>query len=317
MGKVFTENFKYKKATSVLVTVFISGLLTVWGIYSIGNYGIALFILVPVLLGFGSTTLYGIDTKINYKQAINIGLISLLVYSLGLLLFAIEGLICILMAAPFGILFTWVGSSFGFLLTKKASIKTSASSLVLLITLYPVLSFVEKNNKPSLSSVKTSIEIKADRNTVWNSLIEFPSLDEPSELIFRAGIAYPTDAQIQGRGVGAVRYCNFTTGGFVEPITIWDEPNLLKFSVVEQPKPLQEISFWDINAPHLHDYFVSKEGQFKLTTLDNGNTLLEGTTWYYHNIRPEFYWRPWSNYIIHKIHDRVLNHIKVNSEKMQ
>jgi hypothetical protein len=84
--------------------------------------------------------------------------------------------------------------------------------------------------------------------------------------------------------------------------------------VVKQPAPLKEISFWDVNAPHLHDYFVSKQGQFKLTTLPNGNTLLEGTTWYYHDIKPVFYWGLWSNYIIHKIHDRVLNHIKRNAE---
>jgi len=42
--------------------------------------------------------------------------------------------------------------------------------------------------------------------------------------------------------------------------------------------------------------------------------LLEGTTWYYHNIKPAAYWQLWSDYIIHKIHVRVLNHIKFNSE---
>ncbi len=77
---------------------------------------------------------------------------------------------------------------------------------------------------------------------------------------------------------------------------------------------MKEISFWNINAPHLHDYFVSKEGQFKLTALPNGKTLLEGTTWYYHDIKPAFYWQLWSNYIVHKIHDRVLMHIKMNAE---
>jgi hypothetical protein len=71
---------------------------------------------------------------------------------------------------------------------------------------------------------------------------------------------------------------------------------------------------YQIDAPHLHDYFVSKKGQFKLTKLANGNTLLEGTTWYYHNIRPAFYWRLWSNYIVHKIHERVLVNIKEKSE---
>lgn len=78
---------------------------------------------------------------------------------------------------------------------------------------------------------------------------------------------------------------------------------------------MKELSFWNIDAPHLHDYFVSKKGQFKLTELKNGKTLLEGTTWYYHNIRPVFYWQEWSDFIIHKIHDRVLTHIKKNSEK--
>jgi hypothetical protein len=77
---------------------------------------------------------------------------------------------------------------------------------------------------------------------------------------------------------------------------------------------MKELSFWDIDAPHLHDYFVSKQGQFKLTALPNGKTLLEGTTWYYHNIKPAFYWQLWSDHIIHKIHDRVLTHIKTNSE---
>lgn len=57
-----------------------------------------------------------------------------------------------------------------------------------------------------------------------------------------------------------------------------------------------------------------KKGQFKLTKLKKGKTLLEGTTWYYHNIKPAFYWQEWSDLIIHKIHDRVLVHIKKNSE---
>lgn len=314
MGKVYHKDFKFKKAFSIGISVIICGLLTVWGIYSIGEYGIALFLLVPLLLGFTSTTLYGVDTKLTYKQAVNVGLITLLVYTLGIFIFAIEGLICIIMAAPIGILFSILGSSISYLLIRKSDKKTALSTLLLLIFLHPVTSFVEKDTSPRISSVVTSIEISATPATVWKNLIEFPSLEDPNEMIFKAGIAYPTDAVVEGRGVGAIRHCNFTTGAFIEPITIWDEPRLLKFSVEEQPKPLKEISFWDINAPHLHDYFVSKEGQFKLIELSNGNTLLEGTTWYYHNIRPEFYWRPWSNYIIHKIHDRVLRHIKKKSE---
>ena len=35
---------------SIGITGIISGLLTVWGIYGIGEYGMALFILTPILL---------------------------------------------------------------------------------------------------------------------------------------------------------------------------------------------------------------------------------------------------------------------------
>lgn len=48
--------------------------------------------------------------------------------------------------------------------------------------------------------------------------------------------------------------------------------------------------------------------------LADGKTKLEGTTWYYHNIKPRAYWKLWSDFIIHKIHERVLNHIKENAE---
>jgi len=230
-----------------------------------------------------------------------------------LILCAFEGLICIMMAAPFGFLFTWLGCIAGYAIQKKMPSRATAT-LLILICVIPSVSFVEKEIQPELTSVVSSIEINADAETVWKNVIEFPQLKEPDEFLFKTGIAYPINAKIEGSGVGAIRHCNFTTGSFTEPITIWNEPNLLKFSVSEQPAPMKELSFWDVDAPHLHDYFVSKEGQFKLTKLPNGNTLLEGTTWYYHNIKPAFYWQIWSNYIIHKIHMRVLKHIKYNAE---
>lgn len=291
-----------------------AGPLTIWGIYGIGEYGIALFILTPLLIGLGSTILYGFKRSITLKESRNIAFLTLLTFTIGLFVFAIEGAICIAMAAPIGVLLTWLGSLIGYAIINKTP-NNSSAAILLLIALIPTIAFIEKQNEPQLSSVVTSIIINADAETVWKNVVEFPELNEPTELLFKTGIAYPINARIKGTGIGAVRYCNFTTGSFVEPITGWNKPRLLKFDVVNQPEPMKEISFWNIKAPHLNDYFISKQGQFKLIELPNGQTKLEGTTWYYHNIKPAFYWRLWSNYIIHQIHERVLNHIKVNSEK--
>lgn len=311
--KILPTDDKKRKWIAVGLTVIISGFLTLWGIYGIGQYGIALFILTPLFIGAGSTILYGLKKDITKREAWLIGLLTLGVFTAGLLVFAIEGIICIVMAAPFGILLTWVGSLIGYAIINKTP-NNAPTAMLILIGIIPTMAFIEKDNEPSLTLVVTSIEINADPKTVWKNVVEFPQLDEPTEFIFKTGIAYPINAKIDGTGVGALRHCNFTTGSFVEPITVWDEPRLLTFDVVEQPAPMKELSFWDIDAPHLHDYFVSKQGQFKLTALPNGKTRLEGTTWYYHNIKPAIYWQLWSDHIIHKIHDRVLKHIKTNAE---
>jgi hypothetical protein len=51
-----------------------------------------------------------------------------------------------------------------------------------------------------------------------------------------------------------------------------------------------------------------------LTALPGGRTRLEGTTWYHHSMWPATYWHWWSAYVIHKIHMRVLNHIRERTE---
>ena len=136
-----------------------------------------------------------------------------------------------------------------------------------------------------------------------------------AHLIFRAGIAYPVSGRDLRSRRGRVRRCVFSTGAFVEPISAWDEGPLLKFAVTSNPPPVSEWSPWgNIHPPHLQGFLVSSAGEFKLVPLPGGRTRLEGTTWYRHHMWPAAYWRLWSDFIIHRIHLRVLNHVKVLSE---
>jgi hypothetical protein len=314
LSKTLPENETTLQWIAIVFTIITSGLLTLWGIYGMGEYGIALFVFTPIFIGACPAIIYGAKKELGLTIARKMGFLSLSLFAVGLLVFAIEGLICIAMAMPIGLFLTWIGCLLGHFIVQKRP-NNAPTSVLFLIVIIPTTALVEKDHTPELSVVTTSIEIRADRATVWKNVIEFPPLDAPTEFIFNTGIAYPINASIKGTGVGAIRKCTFTTGSFIEPITVWDEPTHLKFRVEEQPAPMKELSFWDIDAPHLHDYFVSKKGQFELISLPNGNTRLVGTTWYYHNIKPAFYWRIWSNYIIHKIHNRVLTHIKTKAEK--
>lgn len=303
--------------TAISITFVIASLLTVIGIYGIGQYGIALFILTPLFVGISSTAIYGYNHHISKMTAFTISVVTISFMTLALLIFAIEGLICIAMATPIALLLIWLGSIIGRLIISKRPTSTM-TTLILLSLFIPLTGFVENKTESienNIISITTSVKINASRETVWENVIVFPELNPPTEFLFKAGIAYPINATIEGKGEGAIRYCNFTTGSFIEPITKWDEPNLLSFDVKQSPQPMKELSFWDVDAPHLHDYFVSKKGQFKLIKISDNETLLEGTTWYYNKIKPNFYWNLWSDYIVHEIHNRVLTHIKQTSEK--
>jgi hypothetical protein len=90
---------------------------------------------------------------------------------------------------------------------------------------------------------------------------------------------------------------------------------LLAFNVVAQPPSLRELSPWEIVPPHIEkNYMRSQHGQFRLTALDAHRTLLEGTTWYQNYLWPQQYWREWSDGIVHRIHLRVLRHVKQQAE---
>lgn len=300
---------------SIAIALAVAYAISFTSIYYFEEYGWTVFTLVPFFLGFVPTLIYGTLKGISNNQAIKIGFASLSIFCLSTLLFAIEGIICIIMASPIMMACTAIGVLVGYWIIKNRKPNTSQLSSLVLLPIIFIAVDTAISTKEYLE-VKTAIEINAPIEEVWKNIVSFGQIEEPDEWLFKTGIAYPINAEITGTGVGAIRYCNFTTGSFVEPITVWDEPSLLKFDVQDQPTPMRELNpFWDVHPPHLDGYFQSKKGEFKLTQLENGKIKVEGTTWYNIHIHPVEYWDFWSKFILHKIHFRVLKHIKKKSEE--
>jgi len=291
-------------------------LLTYFFVNNLEQYGWSMFVGIPFLLGFLSVLISGYHRTISIKLALLITTAATCIFCAVVLVLAFEGFLCIAMAFPILLIISLFGGVIGWAITFQ---KNQARLNVILapIALVVIIGILEPkdSNGPPIIAVTTSVEIEANKQQVWDHLINFSTINAPNDWIFKTGIAYPTHAEIKGTGVGAIRECYFTTGAFVEPITQWDAPNLLAFSVDKQPPPMVELSFYDdLEIAHLDAYFESQKGQFKLTSSAHGNTLLEGTTWYKHNIWPNFYWRIWSDFILHRIHNRVLEHIKLKAE---
>jgi hypothetical protein len=277
-----------------------------------GLYGLSLFVILPA--AFGAVAAWAAGAR-DVKRGAKTGAISTALATLAFLLLGWEGMICIVMTWPIAVP---LGALGGLLMAQAQSRRFGRKAAGMLLFLPPLGVAWDVTADPPMFEVQTAIEIAAPPDVVWRNVVTFSDLPEPEEWFFKAGIAYPKRARIEGTGPGAIRYCEFSTGPFVEPIDVWDEPRLLQFRVTENPPPMEEWSPYQKVVPrHLHGYLVSERGQFRLIPLDGQRTLLEGTTWYRHGLRPSEYWRWWSDAIIHRIHLRVLNHIRDLSEKRQ
>jgi uncharacterized membrane protein YhaH (DUF805 family) len=303
---------------SIALTAAIGLGFTFLGTQVIAQYGWGLFVGLPFCLGLFAVLTHSYHQPRGFGECLTVAVLPVAILGAILLLVAMEGVICLLMAAPLAAILALLGGSLGFVIQAAHWGRRNAPAILsMAVLLTPGLYGVEHFTRPQAGvfQVKSAIEISATPEKVWEKVVAFAEIPPPEELLFRAGIAYPIRAEITGRGPGAVRHCVFSTGPFTEPIVVWDEPHLLRFSVTANPAPLNELTpYGHIEPRHLHGYFESHQGQFLLTELPGGRTRVQGTTWYSHSMWPEAYWHRWSDYAIHRIHMRVLEHIRAEVE---
>lgn len=299
--------------------ILIGLLMFVLSVVALSDYGWGLFVGAPFMVGLLAVLVNGYHQRRTLRSCMGVATTSILLLGLFIFGLAYEGFVCLLMALPIAIPLAWLGGLLGFLIQRGPLFrKRTMTTILLSLILSPSLIFAEQTlprNRP-LFAITSAIEISAPPEAVWEKVVAFSEIPMPTEWLFKIGIAYPKRATIHGQGPGATRYCTFTTGDFVEPIEIWDAPRRLTFGVSSQPAPMQEWTpYSTIDPPHLHGYFQSQKGEFLLTKLPNGGTRVAGTTWYSNKMWPQPYWKIWGDLVIHRIHMRVLEHIKTVAEK--
>ena len=312
---------RYRAQLLAVTTAVAIGLaMTGLSVYALSDYGLALFFFTPIVMGAVTSLLYNRTEIRSLASTISMAALGVFFTGTAILFFALEGVLCLAMAFPLAA----GGAVLGALLARAILIhgrRPRALPLMAVAPLLPLLALVEARTLvPLPREVTTMVEVDAPPETVWTNVVHFSELAPPAEWVFRAGIAYPIRAVIAPRadgtlGVGSVRRCEFSTGPFVEPITVWDEPHRLAFDVTSQPPSLTELSpYKNVHALHVEGYMASQGGEFRLTALPGGRTRLEGTTHYTLAIFPELYWTPWAELLLHDIHQRVLEHVKELSE---
>jgi uncharacterized membrane protein YhaH (DUF805 family)/uncharacterized protein YndB with AHSA1/START domain len=305
-----------ERSLLIFMGVVVLGCTAMIGLLTEGlaYYGVGLFLGLPFLLGAVTGFLYNLSRARKVSETVWTVSWNLMFGFFALLLFGFEGAICLIMAFPIALPAALLGALFGRALAGTPV--PAGGTLGLVFVLMPLGALAEQSiGHPPLREVVTTIEIDAPPEVVWNHVVSFSELPAPDHWLFSTGVAYPLRARIEGEGVGAVRHCEFSTGAFVEPITTWDPPRRLSFDVIEQPVPMEEWSFYArVHPPHLDQSFRSRRGEFRLTETAAGGTLLEGSTWYTMDMGPAPYWQVWGDVIVHRIHRRVLEHVRSLAE---
>ena len=280
-----------------------------------GYFGLAIFAGLPFATGVSSGVVIR-RAGGTFGQAIGASMTLIGAILLILCAMAMEGIICVFMAAPFGAGLTFVGAVAGYFLAKQRIADGTLQSAAWLSIVALVALEGWNPPAPREDTASTQVVINAPASRVWAELHDIRDLPKTENLLFQFGVAHPMGTVTDGQGVGAARLCQLSTGDMPEIVTIWKPGQELRFKVLSTPASMRELGFFGqtVDAAHLHSAYASLEGGFKLETLPDGRTRLTGESHYLLNIAPAAYWNLWTKEIVRMVQLRVLEHVKTRAE---
>ena len=232
-----------------------------------------------------------------------------------LVMAALEGLICIILASPLAFLAAFIGGAFG--RAVALSMRRPAAQTVPAFALLPLLFALESVLGTAVQfDTQQTIEVRAPPEAVWQAIVHMGPIDEPLALPFRLGVAYPLGGEIIGEGVGAVRRGEFSTGTALERVAEWEPNRKLAFVVVTDVPAMRELSpYRHVHAPHVVGYFSTTYTSFELLPLADGGTQVVERTSHELRLEPALYWLPLARWVLHENNTRVLTYIRRHAER--
>jgi hypothetical protein len=293
----------------IVVAVLVSAL-------TFGAYGWGLFVMTPFMVGVTTGYIVNSDTVLAPGRTELLVLAAAALGSLALIMLALEGLVCIILAAPLGAIFALGGGALGrAMVTARQRRGKPLGSIALL----PAIFAAEAAMPPAAPiAVHRTIDIASPPPAVWRALTSNDPIRLSPGLVASAGLAYPIGNRLMGEGVGATRLGEFSTGVARERITAWVPGAKLAFVVLSQPPAMEEMSpYRRVHAPHVSGYFETGTTSFELQPLPGGATRLSLQADHVLRIDPVPYWEPLARWAVGRNASRVLEDIRRKAEEAE
>jgi uncharacterized membrane protein YhaH (DUF805 family) len=279
-----------------------------------GGYGFGLFVVSPFIIGALTAYFANRSGDIGGGRTAKLVVAATALGGIALIVAALEGAVCLVLAAPLGIGLALVGGESG----RTAALhtrQTPRQTLSVVATL-PVVFAIEALFPLSTNfDTVQSVAVAAPAGAVWQTLLHMGPIEAPPALPFRLGVAFPLGGDVIGEGVGATRRGEFSTGTARERVTEWVPNRKLTFVVVEDVPAMRELSPYDrVHAPHVVGYFRTTYTSFELAPRSDGKTLVIERTSHELQLDPVLYWLPLARWVVDANNARVLAHLRAQAE---
>ena len=287
--------------------------------WALAVMSLSFIFLVPLVLGF-LVVWFGEAEKSWLRRIFGPWLAGLL-FMAAAIGFQLEGLICVILWLPLVLAMSTLGGILaGGLLDSRASAGTRRFCVAAVALLPFVGGPLEalRERETEIRTAHVSIEIAASPARVWKQIRTVPRITEAEHgfsLSHRLGFPRPTEALLEGTGVGAVRYARFEGGVlFVEKVTEWEEGKRLSFSIAADTKNIPPTTFDEhvtIGGPYfdvLHgSYWIEPRGPDRVVLhLASDQRLSTGFNFYSH-------W--WTEWLMNDLQSYILRIIKARAER--
>jgi uncharacterized membrane protein YhaH (DUF805 family) len=280
-----------------------------------GSYGYGLFVASPFVIGAMTAYFANRIQDMGEARTTRLVLVAAALGGLALVFTALEGIVCIVLAAPLGLGVAVVGGLLGRSIALRMT--RSATHTLSAVALLPIV-FAAEWALPATTSFETyqTVEIDASPEAIWRAIVTMDTIDEPLALPFRLGVAHPLRGEVLSEGVGAIRRGEFSTGIAIERVTEWIPNRKLAFVVLNEVPAMRELSpYRHVHAPHVIGYFRTTLTSFELVPGPNGRTNIVERTSHELRLEPVLYWLPMARWVVTQNNARVLAHIRHQAER--
>ncbi|GBL30071.1 hypothetical protein EMGBS10_12210 [Opitutia bacterium] len=275
--------------------------------------------LVPMALGF--LVVWFSETQKSWARRVFRPWLAGLAFMAAAIAFHLEGFICVILWLPL----VWFMSSLGGVLAGVLrDARASDGSKRLCVAAVALLPFVAgpleslRERETEIRTAHASIEIAASPARVWRQIRSVPRITEAEHgpsWSHRLGFPRPTEAVLEGTGVGSVRYARFEGDVlFVEKVTEWEENKRLSFSIAADTKNIPPTTF-DEHVTIGGPYFDVLHGTYWIEALGPDRVVLHLSSDQRLSTGFNFYSQWWTVWLMNDLQSYILRIIKARAER--